>query len=181
MYDHDGKQLISNKDYTVQYANAATNEEIGKKDIIENGMEIRVTVTAAENSSYTGTLSTTYHVRDAKDVRDIAKARFNKIAPRQYTGSEIRPEVSLYTQTGKIKNYLTEEDYEIIGYYNNVKKGTATILIRGTNAYSGVKIITFKITVADNQSIETVSSAIMGLWRVVTDWLYRIPELGTYE
>lgn len=30
-------------------------------------------------------------------------------------------------------------------------------------------------------AIETVSSAIMGLWRIVTDWLYRIPELGTYE
>lgn len=92
-------------------------------------------------------------MRDAKEVRDIAKARFDKIAPRQYTGSEIRPEVSLYMQTGKTKTYLTAEGYEIIGHYNNVKKGTATILIRGTNAYSGVKNITFKITAVDSQSI----------------------------
>ena len=153
VYDLDGKQLKQKADYTVRYFDATTGQEIGKNDAVSNGTQISVTVTAAENSSYTGTLSTTYFVRDAKDVKDIAKAKFDKIAPRQYTGSEIRPEVSLYTQTGKTKNYLTAEDYEIIGYYNNVKKGTATVLIRGRNAYSGIKSITFKITAADNEMI----------------------------
>lgn len=153
VYDLDGKQLKQKADYTVRYFDATTGQEIGKNDAVSNETQIRVTVTAAENSSYTGTLSTTYFVRDAKDVKDIAKAKFDKIAPRQYTGSEIRPEVSLYTQTGKTKNYLTAEDYEIIGYYNNVKKGTATVLIRGRNAYSGVKSIAFKITAADNEMI----------------------------
>lgn len=153
MYDLDGKQLKQKTDYTVQYFDMSTGQEIGKNDIVANGAQIRVIITASEKGSYTGTLSTTYYVRDTKEVRDIAKARFDKIASQQYTGNEIRPEISLYTQTGKTKNYLTEEDYEIIGYYNNVKKGTATILIRGTNAYSGVKSITFKITAADSQSI----------------------------
>ena len=153
VYDLDGKQLKSGKDYTVRYTNAATGQEIGRKDIIENGTQIQVTVTAAEKSSYTGTLSTTYYIRDAKDVRDIAKVKSDKIASQQYTGSEIKPQISLYTRTGKTKNYLTEKDYEIIDCYNNVQKGTATILIRGINTYSGVKRITFKITAADNKKI----------------------------
>ena len=153
VYDLDGKQLKQKTDYTVQYFDASTGQEIGKNDAIANGTQIRVTVTAAENSSYTGTLSTTYYVREAKEVRDIAKVKSDKIAPWQYTGSEIRPEVSLYTQTGKTKNYLSAEDYEIIGYYDNVKKGKATILIRGINGYSGVKSITFQITAADNITI----------------------------
>ena len=153
VYDLDGKQLKQKTDYTVQYFDASTGQEIGKNDAIANGTQIRVTVTAAENSSYTGTLSTTYYVREAKEVRDIAKVKSDKIAPWQYTGSEIKPEVSLYTQTGKTKNYLTTEDYEVIGYYNNVKKGKATILIRGINGYSGVKSIIFQITAVDNGTI----------------------------
>ncbi len=153
VYDLDGKQLKQKTDYTVQYFDASTGQEIGKNDAIANGTRIRVTVTAAENSSYTGTLSTTYYVREAKEVRDIAKVKSDKIAPCQYTGSEIKPEVSLYTQTGKTKNYLTTEDYEVIGYYNNVKKGKATILIRGINGYSGVKSIIFQITAVDNGTI----------------------------
>ena len=153
VYDFDGKQLKSGKDYTVQYTSEATGQEIGKTDTVENGTQIRVTVTAAENSNYEGTLSRTYYVREAKDVKDISKVKYDKIAAQQYTGSGIEPEVKLYTLTGKTKNYLTEEDYGIIGYYNNIKRGTATVLIRGTGAYSGAKSITFKITSADNKLI----------------------------
>ncbi|MDE7132399.1 MAG: hypothetical protein K2O65_11460, partial [Lachnospiraceae bacterium] len=153
VYDFDGKQLKSGKDYTVRYTNEATGQEIGKTDTVENGTKIRVTVAAKENSSYEGTLSRTYLVRDAKDVKDISKVKYDKIAAQQYTGSSIEPEVKFYTMTGKTKNYLTEEDYEIIGYYDNIKRGTATILIRGTGVYSGTKSITFKITSADNKLI----------------------------
>ena len=153
VYDFDGKQLKSGKDYTVQYTSEATGQEIGKTDMVENGTQIRVTVTAAENSNYEGTLSRTYYVREAKDVKDISKVKYDKIAAQQYTGSGIEPEVKFYTLTGKTKNYLTEEDYGIIGYYNNIKRGTATVLIHGTGAYSGAKSITFKITSADNKMI----------------------------
>lgn len=153
VYDFDGKLLKSGRDYTVQYTNETTGEPIGRTDTVENGTQIRVTVTAKENSSYMGTLGRTYSVRDAKDVKDISKVKNDKIAAQQYTGSGIEPEVKLYTLTGKTKNYLSEEDYEIIGYYNNIKRGNATVLIRGTGAYSGVKSITFKITSADNKLI----------------------------
>ena len=152
VYDFDGKQLKSGKDYTVQYTNA-TGQTIGKNDTVENGTQIRVTVTAKDNGCYEGALSMTYLVRDVKDVKDISKTKNDKIAAQQYTGSCIEPEVKLYTLNGRTKTYLTEEDYEIIGYYNNIKRGTATVLIRGTGAYSGVKSITFKIASADNKLI----------------------------
>ena len=40
-----------------------------------------------------------------------------------------------------------DKDYEILGYYNNVKKGTATVIISGKGDYCGVKAISFKIGV----------------------------------
>ena len=156
VYDLDGRQLRQKTDYTVQYTSAATGQEISKTDTITNGTQIRVIVTAAQGSSYSGTLSAVYTVRNAAEVRDLAKTKADKIAPQQYSGAPICPQVRLYTKTGKTKTYLTEgEDYHIAGWYNNTQKGTATILIKGSPAggYSGIKTVTFKITSADNNKI----------------------------
>ena len=152
VYDLDGKQLKQGTDYTVQYLNASTGQEIGKNDTPANGAELCVTISGKGN--YTGTLNASYFVRDAKNVKDISKIKNDKIENQQYTGSKINPTPKLYTMTGKTKVYLTENmDYEIIGCYNNIKKGTATILIKGIHDYSGVKSITFKIAAADNHLI----------------------------
>ena len=145
VYDLDGKQLKAGKDYTVQYTYADSGQPVGKNDKIAAGTKLCATVTAASAGSYTGTLSAAYFVREAKEVKDIAKTKNDKIAPQQYTGSAVTPEIRLYKKTGKTKDYLTTEAYEIIGCYNNTKRGTATILVRGKGAYSGVKRITFKI------------------------------------
>ena len=145
VYDLDGKQLKSGRDYTVQYTYADSGNPIGKNDKIEPGRKLCAVVAAHEGSSYTGTLSATYVVREAKEVKDIGKVKNDKIENQQYTGSALTPEVRLYTQTGKTKTYLTDEDYEVIGCYNNTKRGTATILVRGKGAYSGVKCVTFRI------------------------------------
>ena len=145
VYDLDGKQLKAGKDYTVQYTYADSGQPVGKNDKIAAGTKLCATVTAASAGSYTGTLSAAYFVREAKEVKDIAKTKNDKIAPQQYTGSAVTPEIRLYKKTGKTKDYLTTEAYEIIGCYNNTKRGTATILVRGKGTYSGVKRITFKI------------------------------------
>lgn len=156
VYDLDGRQLKQNTDYTVRYTDAATDREIGKKDTVANGAELRVTVTATEKSGYSGTLSATYFVRDADSVKELAKTKADKIAPQPYIGEPIRPEVRLYTTTGNTKTYLIEgRDYEVVDCYNNTQKGTALILIKGSpkGGYSGIKTITFKIISADNQKI----------------------------
>ena len=43
------------------------------------------------------------------------------------------------------KTVLTTDDYEIIGYSNNVKKGTATVTIKGKGNYGGTKAVKFTI------------------------------------
>lgn len=158
VYDLDGKLLKPKKDYTVRYTDDATGSEIDKTTVIENGTKIRVTVTATQTakSGYSGTLSTTYLVRSAESVKDVTKAKADKISPQPYTGEPIIPELKLYIIAGGTKTYLTEgEDYEIAGCYNNIQKGTATILIKGkdTGGCSGIKAVTFKITAADNAKI----------------------------
>ena len=40
---------------------------------------------------------------------------------------------------------LTTDDYEIIGYNNNVKKGTATLTIKGKGNYGGTKAVKYTI------------------------------------
>ncbi len=71
-----------------------------------------------------------------------------KAAAREYTGTEVTlvpfPAVTLG------KNVTVSESdtngYRVIGYYDNVNKGTASVLIAGTGDYSGSRLITFKIT-----------------------------------
>lgn len=145
VYDLDGKQLKSGKDYTVQYTYADSKEPIGRNDKIPAGTKLCAVITATPRSSYTGTADASYFVREAREVKDIAKVKNDKIPTQQYTGSAVVPEVRLYMRNGQTKTYLTSADYEIIGCYNNTKRGTAVLLIRGTGSYSGVKRITFKI------------------------------------
>ena len=89
--------------------------------------------------------------------KDIAKAKFtltpeakNGIA---YTGSEIRLEekhfASVTYKDGAnlhMKKADGSGDYEIVSYTNNVNKGTATVVIKGINKYSGTNTVKFKIT-----------------------------------
>ena len=145
VYDLDGKQLKSGKDYTVQYTYADSKEPIGRNDKIPAGTKLCAVITATPRNSYTGTADASYFVREAREVKDIAKVKNDKIPTQQYTGSAVVPEVRLYMRNGQTKTYLTSADYEIIGCYNNTKRGTAVLLIRGTGSYSGVKRITFKI------------------------------------
>ena len=43
------------------------------------------------------------------------------------------------------KTVLDEQDYEIIGYENNVKKGKATVIIQGKGNYGETKKVKFTI------------------------------------
>jgi len=45
-------------------------------------------------------------------------------------------------------------DYEIIGFFNNVNRGTGKMTIRGINRYGGVKTVSFKIKATDVQNMK---------------------------
>ena len=90
--------------------------------------------------NYTGSISTVYRVVNAS----VSKAKV-KIKDQVYTGKEVVPAKSdIEIRIGKDAP-LKSSDYEIIAVENNVKKGTATVTIRGLDNYGGTKKVKFKI------------------------------------
>ena len=140
--DVNGKTLKAGTDYetTYQYTTADGGE---LPAVVEAGTVVKVTVTGKGN--YTGTISEEYRILNAGT--DISKMTF-KINSKEYTGSEITIEESDITsiKLGKKAHDLKlGTDYEIAGYTNNVKKGTAKVTFRGINGYGGTKTVSFKI------------------------------------
>ena len=144
--DIDGKKLSAGRDYdkkSVTYTYADTGMPVLNTDVVPKGTKLRITVNAAPTSAYRGTISGEYRISSY----NIAKAKVT-VAAQTYTGSEIKPN----SETGVIVLYrgyadgLTEGvDYEITGYANNVKKGTATLYIKGIGDFCGTKTVKFKI------------------------------------
>lgn len=151
LMDLDGKKLNAGKDYekNVTYVydrdTVLADQSVRKagtavlaEDVIPADTIIKVTVRAAENGSYTGKLSATYRITKA----DIAKAAV-KIPTQIYTGKAIEPDDEIVVTLNK--ELLSEDNYEILSYQNNVNKGTATVTIRGKNDCGGTKSVKFKI------------------------------------
>lgn len=113
-------------------------EVVGATDIVPAGTILRVTVTGKGNyadSSITGE----YRITKSS----ITKATV-KVASQTYTGKEIKPDKSQITV--KIgKQVLTTDDYDIVSYSNNIKKGTAKVTIKGKGNYGGTKTVNFTI------------------------------------
>ncbi|MBR3306815.1 MAG: hypothetical protein IKI75_06130, partial [Lachnospiraceae bacterium] len=71
------------------------------------------------------------------------------IPEQYYNGFAIEPDKDDMTIT-KSPAGFNKDSFDIIGYRNNVKKGTASVIIRGNNdAFGGTKVITFKIKQRD--------------------------------
>lgn len=63
----------------------------------------------------------------------------------KYTGEKIKPKLTLKFEDG----ILTENVDYSLEYYNNIKAGTASILIYGIGKFGGQKTLTFKIEALD--------------------------------
>lgn len=149
--DVNGKALVAGTDYKVTFAyeykttlangtNKNPGTTVGKNDVIPAETVIRVTIAPAGSSgNYTGKAVTL--IRLCK--KSIASAKV-KVNQQTYTGSEVQPGMDQMTVTLG-KDTLKAGDYEIIGYENNIKKGTAKVTIRGIGNYGGTKTVTFKI------------------------------------
>ncbi|MBD5504234.1 MAG: hypothetical protein HDR09_11020 [Lachnospiraceae bacterium] len=149
--DLNGKTLKAGRDYESEIlytyignvtlsdgVNKVSGSRVEPTDIPPAGTKILVTVTGKGN--YTGKRYDSYRITQF----DICKAKV-KIPKQIYTGREIYPDKDqIEVRIGK--TVLADTDYEIVDYSNNIKKGTATIVIRGTGNYGGTKKATFKIT-----------------------------------
>jgi len=153
LMDLDGKQLSAGKDFdpksiTYVYENDVVLENgiskkagssVEKTDIIPVDTQIRITLNCGSGGNYVGTFTGIYRIVKA----DIKSAKVT--IPKQiYTGNEITLDKSQITV--KLSGVtLKPEDYEIIQYANNVKKGKASVTIKGKDNYGGVKTVKFTI------------------------------------
>ena len=144
--DSDGKMLKNGTDYTIQ-GYVQNGALLDKKSKPAAGSVIKVKLSGKGN--YTGDMEVTYTVKSGINISG-AKISVND---KTYTGAEITLSGNDFkSATIKIKsnqvNLVYGRDYEIVphSYENNLKKGTATVVIRGLGQYVGDKTIKFKIT-----------------------------------
>ena len=142
--DLNGKPLVAGTDYArdIYYtyeSGTKAGQPVLSTDIIPVGTVIGVDVKVANPRCYQGTVHGTYRIVQA----NISGAKVT-ISPQEYTGRSIRPKKSQIqvTLNGVL---LGNDDYEIVGYENNVNQGNAKITIRGVGGYGGTKTATFKI------------------------------------
>ena len=138
VYDLDGSVLKKNQDYTVVYR-TADGTLISKNTDLQPGSKINVTITGT-GKNYTGSKTGSYYIRT---VKNISKIQFDPISDQSFTGYQVRPQV-----TAKAVGLTSGEDFQILGYYNNEKKGTGCVIVGGKGTYCGVKILKFKIVSA---------------------------------
>jgi hypothetical protein len=149
--DSNGKALKAGVDYTTPvytYADDTTladgtprskGEEVQAADRLSVGTVVNVRIEGLGN--YSGTLTESYRI-----IQKSIKSATVSVASQTYTGSEIKPSKSdiIVKIDGK---QLSDDEYEITGYTNNTKVGTASLTIHATsNNYGGTKTVKFKIT-----------------------------------
>lgn len=143
--DLNGKKLKNKTDFTVDKETAYTYADgSGITETPAVGSVIKVTATAKGNN-YTGQVSTEFRV--IANDRSLASARV-KVEPQYYTGQEVKPGKEDITVEMKENGQWVEIDkscFEITGYSNNLKKGTAKVTIHGIGEYGGSKTVSFKI------------------------------------
>lgn len=139
--DANGKKLRAGTDYEKQYVYRDENGIIlSKTDRPEAGSILTVTVKGKGN--YSGEATASFRI--IKKGMNISKAKVKVNGSYYYTGDAVTLSKSnLVVTIGKTT--LKNDDYEIIGYSNNTKKGTAKVTIKGKGAYGGTKEFTFKI------------------------------------
>ena len=159
--DVDGKVLKAGTDYDVTYTLADGITKLNKKSTVPAGSYVCVTVKG--KGKYEGSLMTTYRITQANFTKVTVK-----IAAQTYTGSEIY----LDGETGgviTVKAGRTEltygEDYEILedSYVNNIRKGTASVKIRGIHNYGGTKTVNFKIQAKKMESFSSIIKSILSM------------------
>ena len=139
--DSNGKKLVAGTDYekTVTYT-LEDGTALDKKSVVEAGQIVKVKVTG--KGCYTGTMEATYKITQAS-----FKSAKIKVEPQVYTGKGVTLDKEDITVTLDGKTLTYGVDYEIVegSYKNNVKKGTASVTVKGLGNYGGEKTVKFKI------------------------------------
>ncbi len=165
-YTYADKTFVSQKNGEGLWRIAG--DQVQETDIIPVGTVININVTGI--NSYAGTSTS---VKYKIIAGDMSKAKITLKSTgvlktgTDYTGmAQLIDKDSSFEKVVISGNTLSSDDYEIIDYKNNLKKGTATITLKGIGNYGGTKNYTFKIKaksisykiqyVANSQTIDGV-------------------------
>lgn len=140
IYDEDGKKLVENTDYCVEYY-LENGTLLNKENTVEVGSVVKARITGKGN--YYGTVDRTYRVTK----ENFATAKVT-IKPQIFTGDELKvlPKDIIVTVGTKRLSYGV--DYEIIenSYNNNVYKGKGSVILVGKGMFGGIKQVNFTIS-----------------------------------
>lgn len=139
----DGSKILTaGTDYKTAYSNNV--------NVTTSASMAVITITGTGN--YTGSCSARFAI--SKKVEDISKATIGKVSDQLYNcGQQIKPSISVALAG---KTLVNGTDYALV-YVNNIDEGTATVIAKGINAYSGSVSTTFNIKALD------ISSAVIAL------------------
>lgn len=133
-------------------------------DKLNAGEEVYVRAVANDTTNLTKETAT--ESVKVKVGKNFAKAKVKlkkdsagKTITKTYTGRSIGLEKNEIEVTMKGVEITA---YEIVGYTNNVKKGTATAILQGTGEYTGTKTVKFKIVAKSmsNASFDNIKTNI---------------------
>ena len=161
--DETGTKLKEKTDYTLSYSLLMANGEETKldvkKDVVnEPGSTIRITITGAGNYQGEGSVLTADYRITELDFKKVTVKVVPKTLPyttKPVTLTEEDLILTMKVGTGKqaVVETLplitdgddTKDGYKIIGYKNNVNKGTAQVTLQGCGKYGGTKTVKFYI------------------------------------
>lgn len=134
------QKLKAGRDYEITSFSVSSNTETPKA-----GATVTIAIKGLGN--YSGTQTATYRIIDGKKDIGKAKVKINGGKAYSYLAGAVVP------TSGQISVILNKQTvgesetngYEILGCYNNVDKGTAVLVLRGTDSYNGIKIVKYRI------------------------------------
>lgn len=153
LLDVNGKALSAGKDFdktSITYTyesdvilengiSKSAGDSVEDTDIIPANTQIRITLICGSGNLYEGVFTDTYRIVAA----DMKSAKVT-IPAQIYTGNAITPDKTQITVklSGTV---LSSDDYDIVSYSNNIKKGKASVTIKGKGNYGGTKTVKFTI------------------------------------
>ena len=145
IYDRTGNKLSAGTDYdNKSYVYRDENGKVlTRLDRPASGSIITLTVQG--KGKYTGEISGTYRICEVNHNVSKASVGFKDNKKKiYYTGNGISIDKNdIRVRIGKVE--LTSDDFELIDYTNNVRKGTAQVTVRGIGKYAGTRILKFSV------------------------------------
>lgn len=127
------EQLVQNKDFTVEYLDAAKNPLSGENGCTNTGSYwIRIT----GKGNYTGTIDKAFTI----EPKSLAGVSMTATAVGAYAGTPVQAKTN-------IAGLAEGRDYQVVSYTGNDRAGMATVNVEGIGNYSGNATAQFKVQV----------------------------------